>query len=449
MAQMSDPPVFDVTLNVLVYGGDALGRLPDGRAVFVPYVLPGERARIRLVEEKRGHARAELVELLQPSSQRVLPRCPHFGACGGCHYQHLSYPAQLQVKTEILKETLIRVGRLNDPPVQEAIGSPQEWYYRNHIQFHLAEDAKLGFLARDSQTIVPISECYLPEESLNSLWPLLDLDPVPGLTQVGLRSGAGEDTLLVLKGSDPQAPEFSVDLPLSAVYVGPDGPVVLAGDEAIVVEVLGRPFQVSAESFFQVNTLQAGAMVQHLLANLLLSPSVTVLDVYCGVGLFSAFIAGRVKRLVGVELSPTACADFATNLDEFVNVELYEGAAEEILPSLAIRPDTVIVDPPRAGLDRQALDAILGMEPANLAYVSCDPATLARDASRTGVRWLSIRKRYTLRPIPSNLPYREHQPVQTLKEISAELSLLRQHRGGSGTAGLGDPLRCGGKGLAQ
>jgi 23S rRNA (uracil1939-C5)-methyltransferase len=382
MAKMGDGPVFDVTLDALVYGGDALGRLPDGRAVFVPYALPGERVRIRLVEEKRGHARAELVELLQPSSQRILPRCPHFGACGGCHYQHLSYPAQLQAKTEILKETFVRVGGLSDPPVHEAIGSPQEWYYRNHIQFHLTEDAKLGFLARDSHTVVPIRECYLPEEALNSLWPLLDLEPIPGLTQVGLRSGAGEDILLVLEGSDPQAPEFSVDLPLSAVYVGPDGPLVLAGDEAIVIEVLGRPFQVSAESFFQVNTLQAGAMVQHLLANLPLSPSSIVLEVYCGAGLFSAFIAGQVKRLVGVELSQTACADFATNLDEFVNVELYEGSAEEILPSLTIKPDIVVVDPPRAGLDRRVLDAILGMEPSNLAYVSCDPATLARDARR-------------------------------------------------------------------
>jgi 23S rRNA (uracil1939-C5)-methyltransferase len=146
--------------------------------------------------------------------------------------------------------------------------------------------------------------------------------------------------------------------------------------------VKDRIFRVSAASFFQVNTAMAGKMVQHLLDHLSVSPQTTLLDVYCGVGLFSAFFAGRVGRLIGVEVSPSGCQDFAANLDEFDNVELYEAPAESVLPGLDVNPEVVIVDPPRAGLDKHVLETLLARHPASIAYVSCDPSTLGRDAAR-------------------------------------------------------------------
>ena len=377
-----DANIFEVDFISLVFGGDALGRLPDGRAVFVPFALPGERAQIRIYDEKRGHARGELVKVITPSRQRIQPRCPHFTVCGGCHYQHLAYPDQLAIKSSILVDTLRRIGGLENPPVKPIVGSAKEWYYRNTLQFHLTPEGKPGYLAPDSHRVVPIHECHLPEEMLNSLWPMLDMEPVPELQRIILRQGANEDVLLVLEGEDVQAPEFTVDLPLSAVYIGPGGSIVLAGDDGTVIDVAGRPFQVSAGSFFQVNTQMAEAMVQYLLDHLPPLPDAVLMDVYCGAGLFSAFCAGRVKRLIGIELSPSACVDFAANLDAFDNVELYEGPAEEVLPALDVNPDIVIVDPPRAGLDRRVLNAILDKKPAWLFYISCDPATLARDARR-------------------------------------------------------------------
>jgi 23S rRNA (uracil1939-C5)-methyltransferase len=369
----------DVLLTTLTYGGDAMGRLPDGRAVFVPYALPGERARVRVIEEKRSHARAELVEILQASPQRISPRCPHFMACGGCHYQHLAYPDQLQAKSAILHDQLERIGGITGFPEPAVIASSQEWNYRNYVQFHLTAAGKVGYLAPDSHNIVQIRECHLPETALNSLWPKLDLEPVPGLEQIGLRLGRDDEVMLIFEGSDPQPPEFSVDLPLSAVYSHPQGAAVLAGDDGLVMEVLGRSFQVSAQAFFQVNTHQAGRMVQYLLDHLPLTSSNSLLEVYCGVGLFSAFLAPHVSQLVGIELSPAACQDFAVNLNEFEHVSLYQGAAEAVLPALEVTPDLVVVDPPRAGLERRVLQAILACQPAHLAYVSCDPATLARD----------------------------------------------------------------------
>ncbi len=371
---------FEIDLTALVYGGDALGRLPDGRAAFVPFGLPGERVGVRVLEEKRSHVRAELVKVLQPSPVRIQPRCPHFGSCGGCHYQHLAYPEQLQVKEGILRDQLQRLAGLPNPPIRPIVPAPEPWNYRNTIQFSLAEDGRLGFQRAGSHAVIPISECHLPEAGLNHLWPALDIGAESGISRLELRQGAEEDALVLLEGE--HTPDLNLELPVSVVHRTPEQEFVLAGNDYLMMEVLGRPFKVSAGSFFQVNTAQAGAMVTYLQSLLPLNLNSTLLDIYCGVGLFSAFFTGSVQRCIGVELSPSACLDYVDNLDTFENVELYEGAAEDVLPALEVHPDVILVDPPRAGLDRRVLDAIARLQTPVLAYVSCDPATLARDAKR-------------------------------------------------------------------
>ena len=375
--------MIELDLQTLTFGGDALGRLPDGRAVFVPFGLPGERVRVELVEEKPRHARARLVEVLRPAPERIAPRCPHFGICGGCHYQHLPYDRQVQVKTEILREQLVRIGGIENPPIAPMVAAPQPWNYRNTVQFHLDSAGRLGFEAWGGRGVVPISECHLPEPALNELWPQINFEPLPGIERVGLRLGVNAEILMALESSEPvAAPELELDLPISVVHLSPEGPLVLAGDPGVWMSVKETLFQVSAGAFFQVNTAQAAALVDHLLARLPLSPAATVLDVYCGVGLFSRFIAPQVGQVIGIELSEAACDDYIINLDAFDNVSLYVGAAEEVLPGLDVQPTAVIVDPPRAGLDRAALDALIRLGAPVLAYVSCDPATLARDARR-------------------------------------------------------------------
>jgi 23S rRNA (uracil1939-C5)-methyltransferase len=380
--------VYDVELTTLIYGGEALGRLPDGRAVFVPFALPGEKVRLGLVEDKRNYARAELLEVLSPSGKRIQPRCIHFGVCGGCHYQHMSYADQLDAKRDILKDQLERIGKLSDPPVQATVPSPQPYNYRNYVQFHLTHAGQLGYYKAQEQRVFAIQECHLPEAPINVVWPQLQFESIPELERIGLRLGEDNDIQLILESSDPQPPQFSVeDLPISAVHLSEAGALVLAGSEQIFIEVLERSFQVSAGSFFQVNTPMAAAMVTHMLEKLmeyveLQSDSSVLLDVYCGVGLFSAFLAPRVSRLVGVESSPSAVEDFAVNLDDFDNVEIYEAQAEQALPQLTLNPNVILVDPPRAGLEKAVLDSILRYYPEVLVYVSCDPATLARDARR-------------------------------------------------------------------
>jgi 23S rRNA (uracil1939-C5)-methyltransferase len=262
------------------------------------------------------------------------------------------------------------------------VPSPTPWYYRNHIQFHLNQDGRLGFRAPRSETIVPIKECYLPNESLNQVWPQLEMDPNPNLSRVALRSGVDDDVMLILETEEDEGLDFTLDVPLAAVQLGPNTIHVLSDTAELEMEVLEYTFQVSAGSFFQVNTPVAAAMVEHLLAHLPLSPQSTVLDVYCGVGLFSGFIAQEVAQLIGIEENPLAVEDFGVNLDAYDNVAIYQAPTEDVLPGLDVHPDIIIVDPPRAGLELAVLDAITELKPTMLAYVSCDPSTLARDAKR-------------------------------------------------------------------
>jgi 23S rRNA (uracil1939-C5)-methyltransferase len=324
-----------------------------------------------------------LIEVLTPASQRVTPRCPHYTFCGGCHYQHISYDGQLAHKIAILEEQLQRLGGLDNVPIQPPIPSPQPWNYRNHVQFHLTPQGKLGYLKPRSDDVLQIQECHLPEVVLNKVWPLLDLEPIPGLQRIGLRLGYGDEVMLVLESLDINPPEALVeDLPVSIVHLSPAGTLVIAGSDHLQMKILNHTFHVSAASFFQINTLVVEKMVDHLIANLPLTGNTSIVELYCGVGLFSAFLAPKVKQLVGVESSPTACDDFVTNLDEYDNVVLYEAPAEEVLPQLNINPDILLADPPRTGLHTRVLEAILKLQPPLLAYISCDPSTLSRDARR-------------------------------------------------------------------
>lgn len=375
----------EVTLTTLTYGGEAMGRLSDGRAVFVPFGLPNERVRVRLTEEKKGFARGEILEISESSPERITPRCIHFSKCGGCHYQSLSYENQLKAKTEILRDQLKRIGKIENPPVQPMIASPAEWNYRNHMQFHLTEDGRVGFVNARGRSVIPISECHLPQAGIQTFWPDLQFETTVGAERISVRVGQDEELMLILESESPETPELEIEADISVVHIYDDHGVVIAGQDHLTVSVLEKDFHVSAASFFQVNTKMAEKMVQHLLAILPVSSDTTLLDVYCGVGLFSKFFASKCKQVIGVESSESACEDFAINLDEFENVELYEGDAEEILPALTGKfdgPLYMIVDPPRAGIEKHALDAIINIKPQVIAYVSCDPSTLARDASR-------------------------------------------------------------------
>ncbi|PKO01762.1 MAG: hypothetical protein CVU43_11420 [Chloroflexi bacterium HGW-Chloroflexi-5] len=375
-------PSYEIELTAHSFGGDTIGKLPDGKTIFIPFGIAGECVEAEIVDSKKSFARGRIKRVLRESPKRIKARCPHFMECGSCHYQHLAYADQLTLKHEIVTDLLKRIGKIEAPPVIEIVGSPIEWNYRNTVQFHLSPTGKPGYQRAGANGVVEIRECHLPLPEINALWPQLELEADAGIQRVSIRCGSDDELLVGLESNAPQPPEFSVDIPLSVVLLGPDDDLLLAGEDYSLMEVMGRTFRVSAASFFQVNLPQAEAMVKYVLEVLNVDKKSTVIDAYCGAGLFSAFLAPKVKSLIGIELAESSCNDFAVNLDEFDNVSLYIGAVEEILPELKIKPQAVLLDPPRAGIDPIAMAALIEAAPRQVVYVSCDPATLARDIQK-------------------------------------------------------------------
>ncbi|MBN1317992.1 MAG: class I SAM-dependent RNA methyltransferase [Anaerolineales bacterium] len=382
-------------LTAMAHGGTALGRDEDGRVVFVPGGIPGEKVRVRPVLVKERHAYAELLEVIERSPYRVEPHCPHYGVCGGCHFQHIDYPAQLQFKTEVVRDQLGRVGHFIDPPVEPALPSPVQWRYRNSVNFSPTADGKLGFWSPTEEQVVPIDECHIIEAGLQTLYREMDLE-LPGLLRVTLRIGADGDLLVVFETEDVEPPELATDLTVSAAILLPTGEAAnLIGENVLYERCAGREWRVSAGSFFQVNRASAENLVRLVLEMANLHGTESVLELYSGVGLFTASLSAGSSGVVGIEENPDAVGDAALNLDDTENVSLYQGAVEQILPELSDRSfDVVVLDPPRGGVEPAVVDALIEIGAPRIVYVSCDPATFARDAKRLargGYRLMTVR----------------------------------------------------------
>jgi len=313
----------EVMITALSHAGEGIAH--DGeRTVFVPYALPGERVLIERVATEGKRVQAKLVAVLEVSPDRVEPPCPyHFRpaaslskACGGCQLQHLRYPAQLAFKEGVVRDQLRRVARLADPVVQPIVPAPAEVEYRNQMQWALTDSGALGLRAANSHHVVAIERCLLAEPAVTEVSQRIRLDapeavpeegpaeqglnanaqaPLPaGLARITVRSG--DEPLIVFEPID-EVPEIALDLAVAAAILRPDGTsFAIAADDALTITVTGQPFRVSAGSFFQVNTAQAAALVDLVLAAAALTGHETVFDVYCGVGLFSAFLAPRAAR---------------------------------------------------------------------------------------------------------------------------------------------------------
>ncbi len=382
----------DVVVERMAYGGDGLARLVDGRVVFIPAVIPGEKVSVRVVDDKQKYARAEAIELLAPSAERVSAPCPHFGVCGGCQYQHIQYHHQLRYKQDILREQLARLAHLDNVGEITVFPSDLAYGYRNVLQFHPLPGGRLGFMKRNSNAVFEVTRCLLPGQTIQSAWSSLILEPGSEITRVELRQNCVEELLVTLEGMPGNIPEIEVSAPVNMVHCSGGATVVLSGQDALTMWVRDVPFQLSAGSFFQVNDGVAESMVSYIATIVQQLTPKKVLDLYCGVGLFSRFIAPLVDELVAVESDPHACRDFAVNLDAFDNVSLYEGSAETIMPGLPFRADLVLCDPPRAGLHAHVIDALVHSGVTTLIYVSCDPATLARDVQRLGGNGFGVEK---------------------------------------------------------
>ena len=319
----------------MAHGGAALGR-HEGQTIFVPYAIPGERVRAELVESHAHWARARLLEVLETSPDRITPPCPYFGPdrCGGCHFQHIRYEPQVEFKRQVVIDQLDRIGGLAGANVQEAIGAAEPWHYRNHVQFSLTDDGHAAFQRAGSHQLIPVESCLIIDPLLDDLWSALDVD-WPQLRQLNLRCGSATGDLMAIFELDHYEDfDIEVDFPVSCVVRLADGEsVVLMGNPHLVEQVAGRDYRVSASSFFQVNTAGAEVLIDLVQGYLAPAGGETLVDLYCGVGLFGLALAGRVGQVIGVEADRSAADDFRYNAQGLSNVRLIAEAAEAALPA--------------------------------------------------------------------------------------------------------------------
>lgn len=410
-----------LTIEKLIYGGDGLARLPDtqstsekhgrGKAVFVPFVLEGEKIDARLTEQKPGFARATADQIIESSPHRVQPGCPYFTHCGGCHYQQATYEHQLEIKEAILRETLRRTAKLElDCPIQVRPSPPWNYRNRSRLQVRSQPEFVLGYFKQASQEVLAVEQCPISSPLINlgiaTVWQLGRAGRVPEeVIEIEFFANADDSKLLVELDCSEAARRASIrafaeQLKEAAREIAgvvafrqkthklPEK-LLAVGDEFLVYETRRGALRVSAGSFFQTNRHLIDELVRIVAQG---RSGDAIFDLYAGVGLFSTALAGDFRHIVSVELSQTSTGDLSYNLPS--NGVAVQATTEQYLarlenserigkganfPDTFHKPDLAVVDPPRTGLGESVARQLAKLDAPQVVYVSCDPATLARD----------------------------------------------------------------------
>ncbi|TDQ34171.1 23S rRNA (uracil(1939)-C(5))-methyltransferase RlmD [Aureibacillus halotolerans] len=409
---------YTAEVHDLTHDGAGVAKV-EGFPIFVPNALPGETVSLKIIKTKKNYAFGRLMEIVEQSPDRVDAPCPVFGECGGCQLQHLSYEGQLRYKQSQVKEALSRIGGLNDITVQPTLGMEDPWAYRNKAQVPVGErngSLIAGFYKQRSHDLIDLDVCMIQDQSNDAL-----VQGVRGIAEAyGIRAydeathkgtlrhilvrngrqSSEQMVVLVTKSRtlpnkaniirdiQEQFPQVvsivqNVNPKRTNVILGSHTEVIW-GKETIRDSIDDVDFDISAQSFYQVNPVQTDVLYGKALEYAELTGNETVIDAYCGIGTISLFLARQAKHVYGVEIVPEAIEDAKKNavLNGFSNTTFEAGAAEEVIPAWAkqgIHADVIVVDPPRKGCDDALLKTMLDMSPKRIVYVSCNPATLARD----------------------------------------------------------------------
>lgn len=409
---------YQVQIKGYTHEGFGVGNI-DGFVVMVPGAIVGELCLVAVAECHATYAVCELLEVLIPSANRQTPPCPHYEKCGGCHLQHMSYKETLCMKKDVVCRNLSRLGGVQDlTVVKDAIGMEHPYAYRNNVQYHAGECGALGFYAKGTHQVISAEGCLLQREGTQNLYTdikgFLHTHQAKNIVHVVIRTSFahGQHMLIIVTSDGTLQSEKDRNLEEKLVaYVKERHPSCISiflgtqrkkgtghkavGNEnrllygqAYLTDCIGKfQFRISPLSFFQVNNRQAEVLYETALSYAELNGEESVMDLYCGAGTISLFLAQKAKEVTGVELIAPAIEDARKNQQDngITNVRFIVGKAEEYLPDTLASGQpcqVVVVDPPRAGCDKKLLDAILQGKPGRVVYVSCDPATLARDIKR-------------------------------------------------------------------
>lgn len=414
--QWQQGELVEVAIADLNDSGDGVGRV-EGRVVFVPDTVPGDRALVRLVRVKPQYTHGKLYQLLETSPHRIRPSCIVADKCGGCQWQHISYEYQLQAKRLQVIQALERIGGFTNLPVDPVIAAPTALDYRNKATYPLGRSAtglvQAGYYQKGSHHLINLNQCPVQDSRLNPLlaevkqdiqkrgWQVYDERRHKGQVRhlalrIGRRTGEMLLTLVVkdwkVPGIDAQAQEWLNRYPqLVGVSLNRNPERTntifgvetrcLAGKAYLLEQFAELKFQVRPDTFFQVYTESAEALLQVITQHLNLQGDEILVDAYCGIGTLTLPLAASVRQAIGLEVQTAAVEQAGVNarLNGITNVTFQAGQVEKLLPQLGIAPDIVLLDPPRQGCDRTVIDTLLESAPGRIVYVSCKPATLARD----------------------------------------------------------------------
>jgi 23S rRNA (uracil1939-C5)-methyltransferase len=399
--------MIDVTIEKLIYGGEGLAH-HEGATVFIPLVLPGEVAGITPVEQKKKFIRARLDKVVTASASRIAPKCPHFGVCGGCDYQHISYEPQLEFKKEILRETLRRIGRIDWPGEITTHASPP-WAYRNRAQWkvrplELAGETEtvdgpegkaklgIGYFKANTTALCAVETCEILSPLLLKTLLALRGSLLAGELPRGLREIEAfvnaSDSQLLLTATFSGFPSRAAEHAQTFRHIAPEITSLLFHDPTrdrmelygpgyIEYEAAGTSYRVGHFSFFQVNKFLAETLVNEVVGRE--EGGRMALDLFAGVGLFSIPLAEKFEKVLSIESNPAATRDLESNVRGKGVIEVRTADVERFMARSKERPDLVVLDPPRAGMAPEAMQRLAKMAPARITYVSCEPPTLARD----------------------------------------------------------------------
>ena len=408
---------YEIEIGSLGSSGEGVGRY-NGFTVFVPGALPQEKVRVRILEVKKTYAAGKLLKVIEASADRVKPECPIYEACGGCQLQHISYEGQLKLKQQQVQDALERIGHQKNLKALPTLGAENPWNYRNKVAFPVGREKGktiIGCFAKGTHRIIDASHCLIQEQVNNEAItavrevieklgiPVYDEDRHTGVMRhVVARTGIKGKLMVVLVTATPKLSkekeiikmlrnrlpnmvslQQNIQTYRNNVILGRETKV-LWGSPTIKAGLDKFAFNVSARSFFQVNTRQAERLYAKALEYAQLTGQETVIDAYCGTGTISLYLAQRARKVYGVEIVSPAIRDAQKNAREnnIRNAEFIVGDCTKVMPRLyqqGIRADVVVVDPPRAGCTQQVLKTFANMKPKRIVYVSCNPATLARD----------------------------------------------------------------------
>lgn len=442
--------IYEIEMTGMNHEGQGVGRV-DNFTVFVNGAIIGEKVRVKIVNLKKTYAVGELHAILQPSPDRVDILCPVGERCGGCSLQHMSYKAQLDFKTHMVKESIKRIGKLEDVLIHQTIGMENALNYRNKAQYPVGAGpegkALLGFYERYSHKIVDCTSCMIQDETSTLIKnivrafihennvSLYDESTGKGLirhlmTRTGFKTGEIM-VVLVLNGKDLPHKQKLVDnlttrvpgIKSIVLNVNEKNTNIILGSMNIkiygedhITDYIGKyRFSISPLSFFQVNPVQTEVLYNKAIEYAALSGKETVFDLYCGIGTISLFLSEKAKKVYGIEVVEEAIKDAKVNaeINGVKNIEFITGEAEKVVPEVykqGIKADVVVVDPPRKGCDEALLKTLVSMQPERIVYVSCKPSTLARDLAYLSERGY---KAVEIQPVDM-FPYTAHVECVTL-----------------------------------